>query len=113
MARKLTGFMEEVHRILGKSPAMAAYGWPAAPERAKVGVPQPRGDRHPRGGRHRQKMRDEVVATVCWHLASRSEWSKSPQKQFAGEIYKQFNEVVSEYDIKQIIRVATDVLSRP
>jgi hypothetical protein len=108
MARKLTEFMEEVQRILGKSPVMAAYdGWPAALGRAKAGVPRPR------GGRHRQKVRDEVVATVCRHLASHSEWSKLPQKQFAGEIYKQFNEAVSEHEIKQIIRVATDVFSRP
>jgi hypothetical protein len=110
MARKLTEFMEEVQRILGKSPAMAAYGWPAAPDRVKAAVLQRATSR---GGRHRQKVRDKVVATVCRHLDRQSEWSKLPQKQFAGEIYKQFNEAVSEYDIKQIIRVATDVLSRP
>jgi len=131
MARKpILGFTKEAQRLLGASPVMRALreetaevdppipdeqreAAPTTPERAEADEVQQQVVAAKKGGRRRHPVRDELVVEVCKHLQDRSDWSKLLQKEFAAKLYKQFNEAVSEDQIKEIIRVAGLSFPRP
>jgi len=66
-----------------------------------------------RGGRHRHPVRDEICIVVCRHIVRRSDWSKLLRKDFAAKIGQQFKGAVSDDQIEEIIRLASDKLSQP